>query len=134
LRILPVKLLATLGKNYGRGYGKEMEISYYVDVYTQPVRNRIAGWLYHKYDMAIYRIPGYSRLERLLMERHDLKCQGCFIGEVWRRGGGAAEELFCGYMPLTARQDIKCFKISSKNRIDVGRMLITEEQYQQLGG
>ena len=131
-----MKVYTELGERHSRAKnaeGEPVEITYYIRAYVQPRRNKILGALYHKYDMAFSRIPGARRLEDFLMARHDKKCQGdCSYGQVWSKARGTRKQSFCGYIPLMAQQDLRCFELNRKNRAEIGVLDIPKETYNGL--
>lgn len=127
------KIRSTLVKCYPTD--TEQSPAYFIELYAQPRRDALVAWLYHKYDMAIFKVPGFRRLEKHLESRHERKCSGnCSYGHVWSRASGSSMRNFCGYMPLSASQDIRCFDLSRKNRTQLVKVSISEEQYNDLKG
>lgn len=92
------------------------EKSYYIEVYTQPFWDRLHYKVYHWYDMHLFRIPGMRKFERAL---YEAKCRW----QQWRGNDTFLE------MPWFAAQDCHCYELSRKNRKDLVRLDLTEEQY-----
>ena len=83
-----------------------------LEVYTQPTWRRIVAKIYHWYDMRIFRVPGFRRLERWLESRHE------------------GDPLL--YVPLSCRHDIRCYDLTEAGRKTVVNTDITEEQYNKI--
>lgn len=97
--------------------------SVYRDHYSQPLFNHAVYRLYHAYDQIIWKFPGIMRFEWFLHRRHDKTCNGdCSVG--YQTDGTAVP--VCGYIPLTNRQDLRCFDLHHKNRVHLREELIAE--------
>lgn len=92
------------------------EVRYYIEVYTQPLRNRLHYKAYHWYDMHLFRIPGLRKLER-----------GLFEARCWLRARRGKESILV--LPWFAAQDCRCYELSIKNRTDLATLDLTREQY-----
>lgn len=98
---------------HGMAYGKNDQVPY-VAVYEQPRLNRVIYKVYHWYDMRAFKVPGFKLIERLDRKLHNRKCNDD-CGD-WHRPG--CEETFkaCAHVPLSARQDIRCYGLETRNR------------------
>src|SRR6266540_1001524 len=86
------------GKIYSR-----TTITPYMATYTQPLHNAALAWLYHHvWEHCSWRI--YRLIEKLINQN----------ARAFR------EDL---YIPLTNRQDIRCYHLSHKNRVEVNRVI-----------
>lgn len=86
--------------------------TYYVEIYTQPLKDHLIWKLYHKYDMIFpIKIPGWREAERWWINRVD---------RGWE------------YLPFTVRQDLRCYHLSRKNRKHVGRVEVSKDQWDLL--
>lgn len=92
-------------------YSGSRSRTYYVEIWRQPLRLWIAAMIYHWYDMWIYRVPGFRALERWNRSRHD--------SEDW-------------FIPLSCRQDLRCYHLANKQRLILATFELTQQQYQQL--
>jgi hypothetical protein len=92
------------------------EIRYYIEVYTQPLLDRLHYKAYHWYDMHIFRIPGMRKLER-----------GLYEARCWWRARHGKETILV--MPWFASQDCHCYELSIKNRVTLVTLDLTYEQY-----
>ena len=89
---------------------------YFVNAWQQPWWDWLVAHLYHKYDMLIFRVPGYKFVESWLYAR-----------EARRLGTDDP-------MPLGAKQDIRCYYLTRRNRVDVARQEIDQATYDKLRG
>jgi hypothetical protein len=87
---------------------------YQVEFWSQPWRHWIVANVYHWYDMHVFKVPGFRRLEKWLHDRH---------------GNDPLE-----YIPLGCRQDLRCWHLTNKRRVQLVTLGITAEQYGRLGG
>lgn len=109
------------------------QTTYRVNFYTQPRWDYLKSRIYHWYDMRVFKIPGFSRIEALDERLHRLRCKNdCMTGKVWRRDQGERIETYCGHTPLGPRQDCRCHSLSRKNRVELDHLELTEEQYLML--
>lgn len=81
---------------------------YVLEVWTQPRLRWLVAQVYHWYDMRIYKVPGFKRLERWLQSRH---------------GGN----LF--YIPISCRQDLRCHHLQGRGRKMVVVVQVAEQEY-----
>lgn len=95
-----------LGESDTRGY--------HVTLWSQPLHRWLAAWVYHKYDMTMFRLPGFLRLENWLLKREERKNPHLVA------------------IPLGCKQDIRCYDLSRKGRDDVVTFEVTKEQYDRL--
>lgn len=86
--------------------------SWYVEIYTQPTWRRLVHRVYHWYDMRIFKVPGFKRLERWLEDRHK-----------------GDPEL---YVPLSCRQDIRCYELGVQGKKQAALIKITKERYDEI--
>lgn len=91
----------------------DLPIRHYVTFYEQPLLPWLIAHVYHWYDMRVYRLPGFKLLERALK-----RLQG---GGEW-------------YVPLSARQDIRCYHLSRRKRTDLVTVEVAQEQYEKMKG
>lgn len=107
-----------------RGY--ELSISYgldkederykhHVTLWTQPLHRWLIAWAYHRYDMIVFRLPGFKKLERFLEDRENAKLSGDEFAT-----------------PLSAKQDLRCFDLSRRDRDAVITFDIDQETYRRL--
>lgn len=79
----------------------------YTGTYTQPLFDFIKAWAYHNlYEMRTFRI--WLWIEKKWPKK---------FGEEWTLDDG---EIL--YIPPTSVQDIRCFELAHKNRIEVTRV------------
>lgn len=86
--------------------------SWHIEVYTQPTWRRLVHRTYHWYDMRIFKVPGFKRLERWLEDRHK-----------------GDPEL---YVPLSCQQDIRCYELGVRGKKQAALIEITKEQYDKI--
>ena len=86
--------------------------SHGLEVYTQPTWRRLVAKIYHWYDMRIFKVPGFRRLERWLESRHQ------------------GDPLL--YVPLSCRQDIRCYDLGIAGRKVAATVSISEEEYDKI--
>lgn len=73
------------------------KITPYTSIYTQPLHNVIISWLYHNvWERVTWRL--YRKIEKLTKQNKRT----------------FTEDL---YIPLTNRQDLRCYYLHHKNRI-----------------
>lgn len=97
------------------GYSTGLRISkdssqHYVELWRQPLHQWLLVKIYHRYDMTVFRIPGFQRLERWIRNR---------AGD-WT------------YIPIGSRQDIRCFHLTQRKRTTLARFDISEELANQI--
>lgn len=81
---------------------------YVLEVWTQPRLRWLVAQVYHWYDMRIYKVPGFKRLENWLQSRY----KGSDI-----------------YVPLSCRQDIRCYFLKERGRKTAALVQLTEKEY-----
>ena len=82
-------------------YSKD-SVTFKVEVWEQPTWRWVRAAVYHWYDMRVYKVPGFRALERLLLAReHD-------------------EES----MPLSCRQDERCYTLTHRNRVVLATVVV----------
>ena len=74
----------------------EIVQGYTVEVWQQSFWNWLMAAIYHWYDMRIYKVPGFKRLEKVLAWFHR-------------------NEPFI-YIPLGCQQDLRCYDLDRKNK------------------
>lgn len=84
--------------------------SYCVTLWKQPWTRYILAQLYHWYDMRIYKVPGFKKLERWAMERSK---------DDW-------------YIPWSTRQDIRCYHLMESKRETLAILYVDEQVYNSL--
>lgn len=82
--------------------------SWWIEVYAQPTWRRLVAAIYHWYDMRVFKVPGFKWLESQLERRQQDPDT---------------------YVPLSARQDIRCYDLHEAGRRRVVRIQVTKEQY-----
>lgn len=114
----------------------KVQIEHYVEFYTQPTWRRLIWHAYHWYDMRIFKVPGFKKWEDFSEWWHRRRCNDdCMTGEVWRKGmpeGTTQTETYCANMPLSAKQDCRCYELSVKDRQHLFRLDLTHEQWQAI--
>lgn len=90
---------------------------YRVTLWRQPLRYWLWAQIYHVYDMLVWRVPGFFRLEAWLLEREERKL-----------GGGRLAT------PLGAKQDIRCYHLTQKGRDSVVTFDVSRDVYERLRG
>lgn len=75
-----------------------------VECWEQPLWHWLKATVYHWYDMRVYKLPGFKQLENWLWEPHR--------GD-WQ------------YVPLSCRQDERCYHLMNRNRKVVASFTIT---------
>lgn len=85
--------------------GSKAGISYKVEVWTQPWWRYAIAVAYHWYDMKIFKVPGFKKLEVLLQRRH---------GPDWT------------YLPLSAQQDERCYFLTNRERVVLAEFPVPE--------
>ena len=64
--------------------------------YTQPPFWYVAAKIYHFYDMKVFRLPGFKKLEDWYEKRNQ-------------------DNPF--YVPISAQQDLRCYQLTERGRI-----------------
>jgi hypothetical protein len=103
---------------YTQWRGATNERGYVVAPYTQPFSRWLIAKAYSWYDMKIQKIPGYQLAGFLHMYWH---------ARVLRTPPD-------DYMPLSVLQDLKCFYLSRKGRVELRGAEISGDDYKKLGG
>lgn len=83
----------------------------HVEFWTQSLWRYLVAHVYHWYDMRIYKVPGFKRLEDWLWKLHE-------------------DELF--YIPLSNRQDIRCYHLRERGLTILADIAVDEETYQAI--
>jgi hypothetical protein len=91
---------------------------YQVEFWSQPWRHWIMAQIYHRYDVRIFKVPGFKRLENWLLRNAPED----------RLPENDRE------LPLGVRQHRRCWRLTNKRRTVLATVRITTEQYQSLGG
>lgn len=81
--------------------------SFTVEVWQQPFWRWLVAVVYHWYDMRIYKVPGFKRLEAVLAWFHR-------------------NEPFI-YVPLSCQQDIRCYDLDRKNKAVLATFEVTKD-------
>jgi hypothetical protein len=79
---------------------------HYVELWSQPLHRWILARIYHHYDMHVFRLPGFELLERWVE---------------WRSGDALH------YLPISARQDLRCYRLGEKDRTVLAHLDIEPE-------
>lgn len=88
------------GWTYGR---RTREHQHYLEVYEQPLWNWLIAHIYHLYDMWIFKVPGFKKLERLYSKYYH-----------WRYAEKDPDRW--GFIPIAVRQDLRCYELMRKNK------------------
>ncbi len=103
--------------------------NYILDVYTQPLRQRLAARLYAKWWKVSQ--PLTMRLERPLYRRHERRCGGtCGFGV--RRDTGERVQL-CSYIPISCRQDCRLYELGHRRRHHIHETVVTSDTAEHFG-
>lgn len=112
-KIHSYELYTTMGLRDGKiSYG------YRVAPYVQPLHRWLISKVYHWYDMKIMKVPGHKALEAL---------------HAWWHIKIRREDPW-DYMPLAVLQDLRCYDLARKDRIELRGFDISVEDYKKLGG
>lgn len=82
--------------------------------WEQPWSRWLVFRVYHWYDMRIHKVPGFKLLENWIKDHHK------------------GDPLM--YLPLSARQDLRCYDLMAKRRTILAEVPIERETYIKLGG
>jgi hypothetical protein len=74
---------------------------HFVTLWEQPLHRWLMAQVYHWYDMRVYKLPGFRTVERWLERMHG------------------DDEL---YVPLSARQDLRCWYLTEKQRTQLAKL------------
>jgi hypothetical protein len=85
-----------------------------VELWRQPLWRQAVAAAYHWYDMWIFKVPGFKLVENLLLS--------------WQMRGDGLD------IPLSAKQDIRCYHLTRKGRKDLATVEVDEETYRRLAG
>lgn len=91
---------------------KDRSRQFYVTLWEQPLHLWWAAKLVHALDVLLYKMPGFTRLERWHQTRY-----------------GRGNDFF---IPLGCRLDIMCFDAYRRGRVEWVRMEISEFTYRML--
>lgn len=94
--------------------GRDREKRFQVELWTQPWHRYLVAVVYHWYDMRIFKVPGFKKLENWLMSKNY------------------AEALTFESLPLGCKQDLRCYDLSVKQRIVLARLPIDRETFKKL--
>lgn len=86
--------------------------TFHVELWEQPLWRRAVHSVYHWYDMRIFKVPGFKLVENLLLW--------------WQTRGDGLE------IPLSAKQDIRCYFLTRRGRRDLAVLEVDEETYRRL--
>jgi hypothetical protein len=87
-------------------------------VYTQPIIRHVIAEAYHRYETASWRI--WRVIEKPFIRWHDRRCTGeadSFCSLAWDGDDNVVP--WCGYMPFTNRQDLRCYELRMVGRRDL---------------
>lgn len=87
-------------------------VTYHVELWQQPPWRRAVATAYHWYDMRVFKVPGFKIVEGLLLW--------------WQTRGGDLE------IPLCAKQDLRCYRLTRKGRRDLATVEVDRETYRRL--
>lgn len=90
------------------------QVTYHVELWTQPLHHWLAAWAYHRYDMTVFRLPGFKALDNLI------------LGWKLRRGGGELA------LPWSAEQDCRCYHLTQRQRTTLATLEVDEQTYRRL--
>lgn len=85
---------------------------YVVQPYTQPGYRRLIAWLYHKYDIYIFKVPGFRWFER------------------WHYRRFGYDDLT--FLPISVRQDLRCSYLHRQGKEILAEFEIDEATYQSM--
>lgn len=107
----------------GNSYPRDQrpEPTYYMNLYTQPLWRHVISRMYHWYDM--------NKVVIKIAKFYD-DYLGYYSHRWWRvmkRKKMSEQEIFWE-MPWSAMQDLRCYELSRKGRVDLFRVDITAEQ------
>jgi hypothetical protein len=110
-----MRLLLKHGYTTGCSYGRNGYTQPYIELWQQPFHRWLAATIYHWYDMRVYRLPGFSWLERRLQNRHERRHPGDWT-----------------YLPLSCQQDMRCDHLSRLQRTTLATVNIDQETFDRL--
>lgn len=88
-------------------------IQYGARIYSQPYPARLVGELYHGvWEKLTWRLM--RKLEPWALRRHEDTCPSCAGDPVDPDGGDEV----CSYVPLSNRQDLRCFELRNRCGVD----------------
>jgi hypothetical protein len=77
-------------------HDKNRLVTYRLELWEQPLHRWLIAQIYHWYDMRIFKVPGFRKLERFLEARHK--------GDPFL------------YLPLGVQQDCRCYSLTVKQK------------------
>lgn len=98
------------GYQLSTSYHRDGSYTHHVTLYTQPWWRMALASAYHWYDMNIEKIPGLHKLEHWLDERNN----------------------DVNSVPICARRDIRCYRLTRAGRADLFTADIAEPEYASL--
>lgn len=97
-------------------YIRSEDRSYHVTLWSQPLHLWLLAQVYHLYDMNVWKLPGFARLENWLLRRENRKL-------------GSDNSI-----PLGAKQDLRCYHLTHKGRVNHITLDVSGETYDRLRG
>lgn len=94
-------------------FGKDGPPRYYVRIFEQPAYRYLIAAVYHWYDMYIFKVPAFKAFERWHSKRY---CKDFT------------------YLPITARQDIKCHFLGERDKKILKDFEVDSTTYDMIGG
>lgn len=98
-----------------RAYSRDA-VTHHVTLYRQARWRQAWAWIYHEYDMRIHKVPGVRLVDGLI--------------DTWRARRTPVES----WLPVDARRDLRCWRLSRAGRTDVITFDLDEDTYIRLGG
>lgn len=87
---------------------------YLVEIYKQPLHRYLIAWVYHWYDMHIFKVPGFKKFDN------------------WHHRKFGKGNIF--FIPISCRQDLKCAFLSRQDKVILAELEVDEATYVRLGG
>lgn len=81
--------------------------TYRLELWEQPLHRWLIAQAYHWYDMRVFKMPGFKALENFIERRHK------------------GDPLL--YLPLSARQDCRCYDLMVKQRVVLASIEVSED-------
>jgi len=96
----------------------ERRTSYAIELWKQPLHRWLIAKFYHWYSWKIHKVPGFKKLEKWLWKRYEDHHDG--------------DELFL-YIPISNRQDLRCYDLCHKRQTVLARLELTKEDFDAIG-
>jgi hypothetical protein len=118
---LPRKYGYTIYSSYSRSHPDAPRLdvkSWHVEFWHQPLHRWVIARVYNWYDMKVFKVPGFRKLENFLHNRYNRKHPDI--------------ETALLYLPIGIRQDIRAFDLNRRQQVRLARVSITKETYDSL--